>query len=152
MRQLTSPSGRSPSRCSSMASRELGSPRYSSGCAVSSKMCGFTHGVEFVFLASMNTMASIVEGCTLHFFGNIAFKMEDGTRVTHCRKKDEDISKLFLRYERLRWIFIDECSTASLEVLSTLERHLTMTTRQEHTWALRAEDEKRMWGGVNMCL
>ena len=42
-------------------------------------VCGFTHGVEFVFLASMSTMASIVEGCTLHSFGNIAFKMEDGT-------------------------------------------------------------------------
>ena len=35
------------------------------------EVCGWTHGRQFVFMASQNTMAAIIEGFTLHSYGEV---------------------------------------------------------------------------------
>ena len=42
------------------------------------RVCGWTHGVEFVYLASQNTMSFHVGGFTLHSYGDIPFAKKDG--------------------------------------------------------------------------
>ena len=61
------------------------------------------------------------------------------------------MSSLFLKYERLRWIFIDEFPTVGVEVLATAEYNIGHNTREENTWRMRTEGETRPWGGMNLC-
>ena len=55
-----------------------------------------------------------------------------------------------MRYERLRWIFIDEVSIASAQLLSAFEDNVRRSTRAEHAWAMRSATRERRWGGVNV--
>jgi len=114
-------------------------------------VCHFTHGVEFVFLTSQNTMAALIEGFTLHSFGDVAFHQASGKMANVRKNADvQDMSKHFLRFERLRWILIDEASTAAVEVLATFEQHVRTAIREQHSWALRGHDDVRGWGGMNL--
>ena len=45
------------------------------------EICGWTHGVEFVFGASQNTMAALIGGFKLNSFHKLSFKHKDGTTV-----------------------------------------------------------------------
>ena len=55
-----------------------------------------------------------------------------------------------LKYERLSWVFIDECSNASVENQVEMEHNIRTSTRQEHTWAMRPDGTVRSWRGVNL--
>ena len=79
------------------------------------EVCGWTHGVEFVNLASQHTMTALISGFTIHSFGNVKFRQKDGSLAVVRREKSKDMNDQFLKYERLRWVFIDECSTTSVE-------------------------------------
>lgn len=118
---------------------------------------GWTHGVEFVYLASQHTMAALIGGFTIHSFGNVKFRKPDGALANNRAGKAKDMSAQFLKYERLRLLFIDECSTASAENQAEMEHNIRKSIRLEQTWAtgLRTEDGKltqktRCWGGVNL--
>ena len=115
------------------------------------EVCGFTHGKEFVFLAGFNTMAALLGGYTLHSFGEVPFYKKDGSKA-NVRKRDDatDMSKKFLKYERLRWIIIDECSVSDLSHQGHLEHSLRRSTRETHSWALREDGSERCWGGMNV--
>ena len=60
------------------------------------------------------------------------------------------MSNLFIRFERLRWIFIDECSTIGCETLATGEYNAQNHIRDSNTWAMRNASYKRPWGGLNV--
>ena len=67
-------------------------------------VCKWTHGKEFVFLASQRSMAALIDGFTFHSFCNVPFMKSDGTIVNTKSQRSEQhgMSNLFLRYERLR--------------------------------------------------
>ena len=74
---------------------------------------GWCHGCEFVFLAPQNTMAALIQCFTLHSFGNIPINMSEASR---CKDKSWNtcgMDPLFLRCHALRWVIIDEVSSAS---------------------------------------
>ena len=96
------------------------------------EVCGWTHGVEFVYLASQHTMTALICGFTIHSFGNVKFWQKDGSLAKVQKKKAKDMSAQFLKYERLRWVFIDECSTASAENQAETEHDIRKSIRQEH--------------------
>ena len=121
------------------------------------EVLGWTHGVEFVYLASQHTMTALIGGVTMHSFGNVKFRKKDSSLANNGAGKAKDMSAQFLKYERLRWLFIDECSTASAENQAEMEHNIRKSTRLENTWAtgLRTEDGKlvkktRVWGGLNV--
>ena len=114
------------------------------------EVCGWTHGVEFVHLASQHTMTAQIGGFTIHSFGNVKFRQKDGSLANVRKEKSKDMNAQFLKYERLRWVFIDECSTASVENQAEMEHNIRTSTRQEHTWAMRPDGAVRSWGGVNL--
>ena len=82
------------------------------------EVCNWTHGIEFVYLASQNSMAALIDGLTVHSFCKVPFLKASGTTVNTKAQFDDhqDMSGLYLRYERLRWIFIDEFPTVGCEV------------------------------------
>ena len=66
------------------------------------KVCGWTHGKEFVYLASQNTMAALIGGFTVHSFNLISFKRKDGQTISAKRENKKDVSPHFLVYQRVR--------------------------------------------------
>ena len=50
---------------------------------------GWTLGLEFVFTAPMNSMASNIQGSTIHSWGQIAFKDRRGTLVNSQQKSKD---------------------------------------------------------------
>ena len=63
------------------------------------EVCNSKHEREFVFLASQNTMAALIEGLTLHSYGDIPYYGDDGKRKNARQKsKTPDIRSFFLRY------------------------------------------------------
>ena len=100
-------------------------------------VCKWTHGKEFVFLASQNSMAALIDGFTFRSFCRVPFMKSDGTIANTKSQQSEEhgMSNLFLRYERLRFIFIDEFLTTGCEVLAIGDANLRHNIRETHTVA-----------------
>ena len=79
-------------------------------------LCGWQHQQEFVYLAPQNTQAALIAGMTLHAFANIHVKTKT------ARAKNTSTPEQFAKYQRLRWLVVDESSTVGLEILATLEK------------------------------
>ena len=78
---------------------------------------------------------------------------EDGA-IANVRNKGcgtYGMRDFFLKFERLRWIFVDECSTLGCEVLASGEDQARQHIRDTNTWALRGRTDKRCFGGLNLC-
>ena len=43
------------------------------------EVLGWTHGVEFVHVASQHTMTALIGGVTIHSFGNVKFRKKEGS-------------------------------------------------------------------------
>ena len=110
-------------------------------------VCEWTHGQEFVFAAPQNTQAALIDGITVHSLAGLTIKNKMPTASERSSAVD-----LFVKFQRLRWIVIDECSTLGLEVLSSLQKTVHDSTRNQHTWKLRAARETRPFGGINLLL
>ena len=83
---------------------------------------------------------------TLHSFANIQVKTKT------ARAKNTSTPEQFAKYQRLRWLVVDESSTVGLEILATLEKRLQQSTRDRDTWKLRPGGERRPFGGRNIIL
>ena len=83
----------------------------------------------------------------------VPFMKEDGVVANKHERRfgEHGINDFFLRYERLRWLFIDECSTLGCEVLAAGEDQARQHIRDSNTWALRGKNDKRCFGGVTLC-
>ena len=110
------------------------------------ELCGWQHQQEFVYLAPQNTQAALIAGMTLHSFANIQVKNKTS------RAKNTNTPEQFAKYQRLRWLVVDESSTVGLEILATLEKRLQQATRDRDTWKLRPGGERRPFGGRNIIL
>ena len=51
------------------------------------EVCNFKHERDFVFVASQNTMAALIEGVTLHSYGDVPYYGGDGKRRNARKKK-----------------------------------------------------------------
>ena len=117
------------------------------------EVCGWTHGQEFVFCASQNTMAALIQGVTLHSFFKLVFKDKEGKKINVQTEDKKDISKEFLQYQALRFIFIDEFSTAAIEIFAEINNKTTEHIRKNNTWSLRKvgkDISQRPFGGLNL--
>ena len=103
-----------------------------------------------MYLASQHTMAALIGGFAIHSFDNVKFRQKDGSLANVRKEKSKDMNAKFLKYERLRWVFIDDYSTASLEIQAEMEHNIRTSTRAENTWAMGSGGKVRSWGGVNL--
>ena len=88
-------------------------------------------------------MAALIEGFTLHSFHKLSFKHKDGTTVAAQKEARNDMSPAFIQYQALRWMFIDEFSGVSIDVLSDINAKTSTHIRDRGTWALRSKNVKR---------
>ncbi|CAJ1330857.1 unnamed protein product, partial [Effrenium voratum] len=80
------------------------------------EICRWTQGQEFVCLASQNTQAALIDGNTLHSFAELQVKAPKQSRQTQFGPDK------FVKYQRLRWLIVDECSAVALQVLAVLQK------------------------------
>ncbi|CAJ1326993.1 unnamed protein product, partial [Effrenium voratum] len=95
------------------------------------EICGWMQGQEFVYLASQNTQAALIDGNTLHSFAELQVKAPKQSRQTQFGPDK------FVKYQRLRWLIVDECSTVALEVFAVLQLRLAEATRKKRSWKCR---------------
>ena len=109
-------------------------------------VCDWQHLHEFTFVALQNTQAALIDGITIHSFADI--------RVQGKKQKKETAfgPDHFVKYQHLRWLVIDECSTSALEVLAVLEKRLQEAVRAKHSWKCRTTGTPRPFAGINILL
>ena len=100
-------------------------------------------GQEFVYLASQNTQAALIDGNTLHSFAELQVKAPKQGRQTQFGPDK------FVKRQRLWWLIVDERSTVALEVLAVLPKRLAEATRKKRSWKCRDTTHERPFGGVN---
>ena len=113
----------------------------------------WTDGVQFQFLATQNTMAELIGGKTVHTWGTIPANKAAAAVKTHAASKECDWDLLFENALSLRWLIIDECSTLSPSLLSTLESFLRQKACLQHPYAFRdaaRRKDPRPFGGINL--
>ena len=95
-------------------------------------------------------MTALINGLPFQSFCNVPFKNADSSNANTNSERgvEHGISNLFLRYESLRWILLDEFHTLGCETLATGE--VRQDIREENTWAKRSSTEARPWGGLNL--
>ena len=82
---------------------------------------GYTHATEFICVASMNTMAALIGGMTLHTWGEIP-RSDELSALKAAKFRDKaDVSTMFVKCQNLRWILIDEGSSAGCENLGIMD-------------------------------
>jgi hypothetical protein len=95
-------------------------------------------------------MAALISGTTFHSWGEIPIDLENAGQ-REKRSVDEGYKSMFLKCAGIRWILIDEISTAGLMILGLLEK----TMRKSCSSQLHATDgdgDERCWGGVNIII
>ena len=107
-------------------------------------------GVQFQFLATQNTMAALIGGATLHTWGGIPVNSVDASSKIQNKGGDGDLDALFLNALGMRWLIIDEVSTASPMLLGLLDSYLRRACCR-HQYA-RHGTRKRPFGGINLIL
>ena len=120
------------------------------------EVLGWKHGREFVCIASMNTMAALIGGLTIHAFGEVPFDEVQGMKKRTQQREQPGVNSMYSKCENLRWILIDEGSSASCENLSWTETGVRNATRHAaETYKVRPKKggcttEERPWGGLNI--
>ena len=73
----------------------------------------WTAGVQYQCLASQNRMAALIGGTTLHSWGEVPVDPEN-SKFKDSKKSKDGHSEMFMKCVSMRWILIDEISTAAL--------------------------------------
>lgn len=118
-------------------------------CQYFVEVLSWTPGEEFQTLASQNGMAGRINGATIHSWGEVPID-EDNIAMQERRKsRKTGGSTMHNKAAGLRFLIIDEISTAALKLLGTLEKH-TAQARQSLQFAMDHLGELLHWGGVNL--
>ena len=87
---------------------------------------GWRLGVQFVFLALLNSMASRINGFTVHSWGEEGVVQSKPTRrrpYSDGTKDSQHMSSMAANMELCRWLFVDEVEVVGAEILGTLEQN-----------------------------
>ena len=95
-------------------------------CQYFKEVCCWNSGVEFQCLASQNRMAGRIDGATIHSWGEVPNDRDNVQARERKTSKHSGGSEMHNKAARLRWLIIDEISTASLYVVCVLEKHVTL--------------------------
>ena len=94
---------------------------------------GHTHGVDFICLASQNTMAAFIKGRTFHSWAGLKVNTAATRRAKQQAFSTPDAKQMYERCRALRWVLIEEGSTASAEVLAGVHGAVCSGVRERHT-------------------
>ena len=105
-------------------------------------------GFQFQCLATQNTMAALIGGATIHSWGTIPVNATDASSKVQTKNADGDVDDLFLKAISMRFLIIDEVSTASPALLGLLDAYLRRACCR-HPYA-RNGRRRRPFGGINI--
>ena len=101
----------------------------------------------------MNSMASNIEGFTVHSWGEVEF-MKEGIMVSSKQTgMAYDFSSMRTKCENLRFVLIDEIENVGAGTLGDLEQHMFDGARPDvYKWRrdVEAAFKHRYCGGVNL--
>ena len=106
------------------------------------------HGVHFVCLAPMNSMATNIGGFTVHSFGEVPF-IKDGVYISTAKNDGKGISSMVTKCQNLRFLIIDEVENLGAGCLADLEANVF--AGMQDTWckykegAPAAERKRFVW-------
>ena len=94
------------------------------------EVLGWEHGREFICVASMNTMAALIGGMTIHSWGEVSINDEQRMAQAAKKRQKQDANIMYTKCESLQFILIDEGSSASCENLGIMEANVRNATRE----------------------
>ena len=109
---------------------------------------GWEMGVQFVYLATQNTMAALIGGFTVHSWATIPVNSSDAIEKINSKACAGEVDELFAKVQCLRWIFVDECSTLSPYLFGILDVYLRRACSSQR-YAKRFRQQRR-FGGINI--
>ena len=119
---------------------------------------GWTKGVQFIYLAPLNSMAARIGGFTVHSWGEVPWIKESpiGSVTMGSGQADlRNMSSMAAKCEVARWLFIDEAEAVGAENFGILEQH-TAEAARKRLYKYRGGCENplglRPFGGLNLCL
>ena len=77
---------------------------------------GWENGVQYVCLASENTMAALIGGMTFHAWASIPINLADAIDKGSSARANSELDEFFLRCLNLRFVLVDESQSAALLV------------------------------------
>ena len=112
----------------------------------------WTLGVQFAFIAPLNSMASNINGNTIHSWGQIAFKDRRGMTInTDKRSTSEEVSTMAIRYNATRFLFIDEIEATGADTIGKLEYNVVFNMSSKNKFKYKPDKNTRPFGGINVC-
>ena len=114
------------------------------------EVLGWTHGVQFQMVAPQHTMALLIGGGTVHWFGQVPINAT-GMQQRGSKKGEQDVDELFERTQSLRWLLIDEIEALAAVVFGILHGNLCKAMSRS-PYAKRKDGSQRPFGGVNLSL
>ena len=103
----------------------------------------WTHGFQFVFLASFNTMAARLDGFTAHSFGGIPITEAQREANFDSKGRRPDVNEAWKRINALRFLFIDEASAVGAEDVGALEKNMRDGTQLINWYKPRPRRRRR---------
>ena len=114
------------------------------------EVLGWTHKVQFQMVAPQHTMALLIGGGTVHWFGQVPMNATS-MQERGGKKGGEDIDELFERTQSLRWLLVDEIEALAAVVLGILHGNLCKAMGRS-PYAKRKDGTQRPFGGLNVSL
>ena len=112
----------------------------------------WTLGTEFVFLAPLNSMASHIQGSTVHSWAHVAFKDRRGvTMNTTGQPGSEEVPGMTAKCNAARLLFIDEIEATGADTLGAMEDKMLQHTSSSAPWRYKEKNFPRIFGGMNVC-
>ena len=96
----------------------------------------WTKGVQFIYLAPLNSMAARIRGFTVHSWGEVPWIKESpiGSVTMGSGQADlRNMSSMAAKCEVARWLFIDEAEAVGAENFGILEQHTAEAARNACT-------------------
>ena len=113
----------------------------------------WTLGKEFAFLAPLNSMASNIQGSTVHSWGKISFKDRRGVIISTQQGDSEEIPSLTIQCNATRFLFIDEIEATGADTVGSLEYNIMRHISPKNIWRYREDGKsRRIFGGLNVCM
>ena len=122
------------------------------------KVWGWTHGIQYVFLAPLLTMAARISGFTVHSWGEIQWCKEGpkgSMQVLPGTTDGKGMSTMAAKMELCRWLFVDEVEAVGAEIIGIMEQHTSDAARRK-LYKYRGDKQdpvqQRCFGGSNLCI
>ena len=116
---------------------------------------GWKHGIQYVFLAPLLTMAARINGFTVHSWGEIPW-CKPGPRgsmqVLAGNADGKGMSTMAAKMELCRWLFVDEVEAVGAEIIGIMEQNTSDAARRK-LYKFRGDKEdplhQRCFGAVS---